>query len=111
MDSWLCPTGHLHTFRMKHIEYSMWYYNTNIKGKTLCILLAECCEHYNILCIPENVTTDDSQKEALGKEVWERKDLIKVKVGPHREKQILIWASCTTKFTCKGHTVFKYQAA
>jgi len=28
--------------------------------------LAECCEHHNFLCIPEDVTTDESQKEALG---------------------------------------------
>jgi len=28
--------------------------------------LAKCCEHHNVLCIPVDVTTDDSQKEALG---------------------------------------------
>jgi hypothetical protein len=38
----------------------------NIKEKTLCILLAECCQHHNVLCMPEDVTIDDSQKEALG---------------------------------------------
>jgi len=36
----------------------------NIKEKTLCMLLAECFEHHNVLCIPEDVTTDDSQKDA-----------------------------------------------
>jgi hypothetical protein len=73
--------------------------------------LAECCEHHNVLCIPEDVTTDDSQKEALGIRSSREKGLHTSKSWPHLEKQILIWASCTTKFTCKGHTVFKYQAA
>jgi hypothetical protein len=60
-----CPTCHLHTFGLKHVQYSMWYYNMNTKGKTLCILLAECCERYNVLCIPEDMITDDSPQEAL----------------------------------------------
>jgi len=69
--------------------------------------LAECCEHHNVLCIPEDVTTDDSQKEALGIKHLREKGVQQVKAGPHLEKQVLIRASCTTKFTCQGNTVFK----